>query len=352
MEFSFTRMHKYLTAVLMPPVILVLNYLMFGKTYFSSPKYFFIATLLTLFFVGGAWAAQANMAIKLLRKYPSIHDALKRILILFLINGCIMACLVTFVFWFYSALHILGYTFDWASWMQALIAGIISTVVNMALYETVGFFQWTKASELKAEQLQKEQLQSQFESLKEQVSPHFLFNSLNSLSSLISTDPEKAEEFVEEMSRVYRYLLRSNEEQLTTLQKEVDFIESYNLLLKTRFGNGFQPVIRIEEEMKEYLLPPMTLQLLIENAVKHNIVDPDKPLTVQLFTKNERLIVTNNLQKKNKAVVSNKVGLNNIIAKYKLLNQRGVEIKEAPDAFTVVLPLIKPSSYKHGNLNY
>lgn len=336
----------------MPPVVLVANYLLFGWTYFSNLRYLLVASLTTFVFVAGAWAAQAIIATKLLRKYPSIHDTAKRVTILFCINGSIMAGLMTFIFWFYDTSHLLGYTFEKAAWLKALAAGLISTIINMALYETVGFFQWTKATELKAEKLRKEQIQGQFESLKEQVNPHFLFNSLNSLSSLIATDPEKAEEFVEEMSRVYRYLLRSNEDQLTSLQKEVEFIASYNLLLKTRFGSGFQVDIRIEENMKEYLLPPMTLQLLIENAVKHNIVDPDKPLFVQLFTKDGKLVVTNNLQKKNKPVASDKVGLNNIITKYKLLNHPGVEILETQDAFTVVLPLIKHSSYNHGNINY
>lgn len=345
-------MHKYLTAILLPPVVLVANYLLFGMTYFSNLEYLFIASLVTFVFVAAAWVAQATIATRLLKKYPSIHDTQKRVMILFCINGCIMVGLITFIFWFYDVLHILGYEFDRSSWLKGLIAAVISTIINMALYETVGFFQWTRASELKAEQLRKEQIQSQFELLKEQVNPHFLFNSLNSLSSLISTDPEKAEEFVEEMSRVYRYLLRSNEEQLTPLKKEVEFIESYNLLLKTRFGSGFQVMTRIEESMKEYLLPPMTLQLLIENAVKHNIVDPDKPLMVQLYTKNEQLVVSNNLQKKNKPVESNKVGLNNIIAKYNLLDHPNVEIHETANAFTVVLPLIKHSSNNHGNLNY
>src|SRR5690606_4454104 len=160
----------------------------------------------------------------------------------------------------------------------------------------------------------------------------------NSLSSLIATNPDKAEEFVDEMSQVYRYLLRSNEEQLTTLQKEIDFIESYNMLLKTRFDRGFQPVITIEEKMKEWLLPPMTLQLLIEDAVKHNIVDPDAPLVVRLYTQDEKLVVSNNLQKKNKAVVSGKVGLGNIISKYELLIYPDVEITETADEFRVVLP--------------
>jgi LytS/YehU family sensor histidine kinase len=173
------------------------------------------------------------------------------------------------------------------------------------------------------------------------VNPHFLFNSLNSLSSLIATDPGKAEEFVEEMSRVYRYLLKSNEEQLISLQKEIEFIESYNLLLKTRFGDGFLPEITVADDKSDCLLPPMTLQLLIENAVKHNIVDPDQPLVLKLYTERDKLIVSNNLQKKNKSVVSNKIGLSNIVSKYRLLNMPEVEIQETETQFKVILPLIK-----------
>jgi sensor histidine kinase YesM len=341
MNHSFTKMHKYLTAILLPLAVLFVNYFLFGNMYFSNPAYFGIATFITLPLVGAFFVVQAIVAGKSLKKYPSIHQTAKRMVVLFSINALVTAIMVTFIFWLYDALNILGYTFERANLINCMITGFISTLINMSLYETVGFFQWTKASEFQAEQLRKEQLQTQYDSLKEQVNPHFLFNSLNSLSSLIATDPDKAEEFVVEMSRVYRYLLRSNEEQLTTLQKEVDFIESYNLLLKTRFGNGFQPVIRIEERMKEYLLPPMTLQLLIENAVKHNIVDPDTPLTVQLYTQNEKLVISNNLQKKNRSVTSDKVGLSNIITKYRLLNCPGVEIKETTEEFRVVLPLIK-----------
>jgi LytS/YehU family sensor histidine kinase len=341
MNLAFTKLHKYLTAILLPPVILFVNYFLFGDQYFSNPKYFGIATLITLPLVGASFAIQGTIAGRSLKKYPSIHDTPKRIVILLSINALVTALMISFIFWLYDALNILGYTFEKANWIRCLIAGFISTLINMSLYETVGFFQWTKASELQAEQLRKEQLQSQFDSLKEQVNPHFLFNSLNSLSSLIATDPNKAEQFVEEMSTVYRYLLRSNEEQLTTLQKEVEFIESYNLLLKTRFGNGFQPTTRIEEKMKEYLLPPMTLQMLVENAVKHNIVDPDTPLRVELYTQDGKLIVRNNLQRKNKSVVSNKIGLSNIISKYRLLNCPDIEIEETAGEFTVVLPLIK-----------
>lgn len=330
-----------LMVALMPPTIIVLNYFMLGGVYFSSFKNFAIATAVSFVVLLGIWIAQGMLAMKMLKLFPSHRDTVKRVVIFYSLNLLIVALTVTLICWIFDLFNILGFQFTMDAWTRSLIAGGICTIVNQAVYETEMSFRRIRASQLEAEQLKKAQLQTQLDSLKEQVNPHFLFNSLNSLSSLITTDPNKAEEFVVEMSSVYRYLLRSNEEQLTTLQKELEFIESYNLLLKTRFASGFKPVIKVEEKMKEYLLPPMTLQLLVENAVKHNIVDPDTPLTVQLYTQDGKLIVTNNLQKKNKAVVSNKIGLSNIIQKYKLLNCADVEIKETANEFSVILPLIK-----------
>lgn len=330
-----------LMVVLMPPTIIVLNYFMLGTIYFLSLRNFAIATLITFAILLGIWIGQGMLAYRMMRLFPSHRDTLKRVVIFYSLNLLIVAFSVTLICWVYHFFHILDFHFKERIWLRCLLAGFICTIVNQAVYETEASFGRIRASQLEAEQLKKAQLQTQFDSLKEQVNPHFLFNSLNSLSSLIASDPARAEEFVEEMSRVYRYLLRSNEEQLTTLQKEIAFIESYNLLLTTRFGSGFQPVLMIEDKMKDWLLPPMTLQLLIENAVKHNIVDPDTPLTVQLYTKDEKLVVSNNLQKKNKTVASNKIGLSNIISKYELLNHPGVEIRETTEAFIVVLPLIK-----------
>jgi sensor histidine kinase YesM len=328
-------------AVLLPPTLVVTTYFILGEVYFAKFANFGLASLVGLPIIAGIWILQGKLAKKLLSIYPDHRDTPKRVLLFSSINLLIVAITVTLICLAFHWLKILDYEFTVSTWITGLIAGFICTIVNQAVYETDTSFGRIRVSQLEAEQLKKAQLQTQFDSLKEQVSPHFLFNSLNSLSSLIATDPVRAEEFVEEMSRVYRYLLRSNEEHLTTLKKEIAFIESYIVLLQTRFGSGFQPVITIPEEVKEYLLPPMTLQLLIENAVKHNIVDPDMPLTVELYVQGEKLIVSNNLQKKNKTVISNKVGLNNIISKYRLLNSPEVEIRETPDAFTVVLPLIK-----------
>lgn len=338
---SQNRTTYLLMAVLFPPTLVIITYFILGKMYFSSLTNFGSASVVSFLILFGVWILQGKLGWKMLQIYPSHRDTMKRVLLFSSLNLLIVMVTVTLICLVFDLLNILDYQFTAKTWSRGLLAGAICTILNQAVYETEASYRRIKISQREAEQLKKAQLQTQFDSLKEQVNPHFLFNSLNSLSSLIATHPEKAEEFVEEMSRVYRYLLRSNEEQLTTLRKEIAFIESYNMLLKTRFGVGFQPVIQIEETMMERLLPPMTLQLLMENAVKHNIVDPDMPLVVRLYTQDEKLVVSNNLQKKNKTVISNKVGLSNILSKYKLLNYPGVEIKETVNEFIVVLPLIK-----------
>ncbi|MFA6152169.1 MAG: histidine kinase [Chitinophagaceae bacterium] len=187
-----------------------------------------------------------------------------------------------------------------------------------------------------------ENLQTKYSSLKTQVNPHFLFNSLNSLSALITSNPDRAEIFLEEMSTVYRYLLRSNEQELISLEEELSFIKSYAHLLKNRFDNGFQIQFVIEELYLHYKLPPLTLQLLLENAVKHNTLSESEPLLVIFETTKEGiLIVRNNLQKKNNQLFSNKIGLKNIVSKYELLKERSVRYEETTTEFIVYIPLIK-----------
>jgi two-component system, LytTR family, sensor kinase len=208
-----------------------------------------------------------------------------------------------------------------------------------------------RKSEKEKDELQKANLQSRFDSLKGQVNPHFLFNSLNTLSSLISKDAERAEAFVEEMSTVYRYLLRSNEQELITLKEEINFIHSFVHLLATRFGESFKVNIQIADGYNSYQLPPLTLQMLVENAVKHNVISRDEPLHLHIFTSpDDRLHVNNNLQLKTREVLSEKVGLNNIIERYKILNHNGVEIKDTGDNFTVIVPLIQPQNSPYGML--
>ncbi len=200
-------------------------------------------------------------------------------------------------------------------------------------------------AELMTEKLQQQVSAVQMMALQTQLNPHFLFNSLNSLSSLIADEPEKAERFVDEMSSVYRYLLRTNDNDLTTLQAELTFVDSYYHLLKTRYGAGIDLTKNIDEPFLNYKIPPLTLQLLLENAVKHNIVSADQPLSIRLDTSADGwLTVSNTLQRKPlNGVNSTRKGLLNIISRYKLLSQNIPIVTETAHSFTVGLPLIGPT---------
>jgi LytS/YehU family sensor histidine kinase len=147
---------------------------------------------------------------------------------------------------------------------------------------------------------------------------------------------------VNELSRVYRYLLQSNDKELTPLRDELSFLNAYFFLLKTRFGEAIQMEISINDEFMSYLIPPLTLQILVENAVKHNIVSQSKPLLIEVvYEGNEQMSVANNIQKKTVHVASNGMGLANISAKFKLLNQPEIVINTDNNKFKITLPLLK-----------
>jgi LytS/YehU family sensor histidine kinase len=200
--------------------------------------------------------------------------------------------------------------------------------------------QW-KASLAEKEKLEQLTIQQEFDTLKSQVNPHFLFNCFNTLSSLITEDRRQAEVFLNELSKVYRYLLRNNEDGLSTLQTEIRFIESYYRLLRTRHGEAVVIQTEIDKKYDNYLLPSLSLQMLVENAVKHNVLSRNKPLTIDIFTTSgKKLVVSNNLQLRTVKGPSNKIGLDNIRAKYELLNHNGFQILQDKKNFSVVLPLI------------
>lgn len=228
-----------------------------------------------------------------------------------------------------------------ASFINSLPGALIFSVLIVGVQEAVYYFARLIKAEKEAEALKKENLQTQLDSLKQQVSPHFLFNSLNTLSFLIGDDAKQAEKFLDELSKVYRYLLRNNEHELTSLATEMQFIRSYFHLLKTRYGDSLHLKLAIEPRFEAYLLPSLTLQLLLENAVKHNIIHKAQPLTVQIITQPDgQLTVKNNLQKKTQHLPSTQLGLANIAAKFRLLNQRDIVVRETDDEFAVTIPLM------------
>ena len=180
-----------------------------------------------------------------------------------------------------------------------ILLWVLVTCFLTFLHEGIARYESWKANQDEMEHLKKTYRQGRLQGLKSQVNPHFLFNSLNSLSSLISEDEEQAEKFLDEMSKVYRYMLRNDEEQLVTLDTELKFVASYTYLLKARYGDGLQVQVDIDESDREKVLPPLSLQTIIENAITQNTISKACPLQISISARgNGSLDVINNLQPK------------------------------------------------------
>jgi len=202
-----------------------------------------------------------------------------------------------------------------------------------------------KKTLLSSEILQRENIQFKFEALKNQLNPHFLFNTFSTLIELIPTNTELAEQYTRNLSSVYRYILTGKDKELVKLSEEINFVNAYMFLISIRFDDNVKLVIDVENEKYDYYLPLLSLQLLIENAVKHNIISNRKPLLISIKSINSSLIVENNLQKKSSIENSTKIGLQNIITRYQLISSETVEIQQTETHFTVKLPLLKENSY-------
>jgi sensor histidine kinase YesM len=196
---------------------------------------------------------------------------------------------------------------------------------------------------LENETLRREALQSQFESLKNQLSPHFLFNSLTALKTLIREAPETAQNYINNLSKSLRYTLQSNEKQLVTLKEEIGFMDSYIYLVSLRFDTNLVVRVSIDEEFFSFRLPPLTIQTLVENAIKHNEVSKEKPLIISISTSDTgKLAVCNNIQPKITEEEGTGIGLTNLSKQFKLLRGEDINISMHDNQFRVEVPLIKP----------
>lgn len=222
-------------------------------------------------------------------------------------------------------------------------------IINSTIISLISFFVWTimylrkffrgyKDYILKEEQYKRDIAVYQYEMLKNQVNPHFLFNSLNVLTSLVETDPDAATKFIRKLAEVYRYVLDIKDKELVPLSEELRLTEAYVFMQKNRFGENLLVNNRVNPENKKIV--PLALQMLIENAVKHNVVSNDKPLTIDIFEDNGYLVCENTLQKKSTLPDSNTIGLNNIRERYVFLTQNPMEFGEKEGKFVVKLPLV------------
>lgn len=229
-----------------------------------------------------------------------------------------------------------GYNFGQTR-MTNVMSLVITLIISLFMHSRAFLFYW-RQSAIDAERLQKENMVARYESLKSQVDPHFLFNSLNALTNLVYEDQDKAAKFIKQLSEVYRYVLDSRDKEMVALEEELRFLESYLFLQKIRFGDKLQLSIQLDGTRS--MVAPLVLQMLIENAIKHNIVSEENPLTISVYAEGGYIFVENTLQQK--AVLREEspgIGLENICKRYEFLSDKKVAIIRGPK-FIVKLPVI------------
>ena len=224
--------------------------------------------------------------------------------------------------------------------IEILSTGILLTGMFF-LYEGIYYFNKSRLIEIEKNKLERLSAEQKLSTLKNQVNPHFLFNSLNTLVTIIPEEPELAIKFVQELSKSYRGILEVRDEKLISIETELNSLESYMYLLKTRFQGKIQIYNRLDAKVMNQFILPLSLQILIENAVKHNITSKSKPLEIKIYNDDEYVIVENNLQKKDQNYGSTKLGLENIKSRYKLLVNKNIKVIEDSNSFVVKLPIIK-----------
>ena len=334
-----TKYRKVIIATsIMGLVGVLVGFFILGKRLFSDYHALFAwFQAAFLFFI--LWQGNVFVATKLDRLYPWMHYPIKRFT-----SGIIGALVFTS-----AVLLIVGIAinvvfdipFDSAQMLPLYFANGIAVFMFCFMVAWQFLHAWQELA-LREEKMKNEVLSARYESLKNQVNPHFLFNSLNSLSSLINENTEMADRFVKQLSIVYRYVLGTRTKEAVTVAEELDVLESFIFLERIRFGENLRIDINISEKDKSKMVIPLVFQMLLENAIKHNTLSKDDPLSIRLYDKGDFIVVENNLQPKTiLRDQSEKVGLENIISRYSMLSEEKVVIEKTENAFIVKIPLLE-----------
>jgi sensor histidine kinase YesM len=294
--------------------------------------------VLSVVLIAAVWESLRYINRALDKHYPFERNIGGRIT-LQLTLGAVVGVITRFVIYVFGEPYMpfkLDELFLAATWVMYII---VTVGINLGFITDYFIRRW-KDSLVLAERLEKEKAQVQFDNLKNQLNPHFLFNALTSLSGLIFENQPLASQFLQHLSKVYRYVLQNKDKNFVAVRTEVEFIENYVFLLRTRFHNGLAIVFDIQHSAWDRAVVPVTLQILIENALKHNSTDPEMPLKIDVVTIGDYLVVSNNLQLRKQVESSNKVGLENLKSLYRFLTDKPVIVQQTQDRFAVKIPLL------------
>jgi len=307
----------------------------------SDPIYYFYQLL--SFFVLSIVLWEGNRWITIiLNRHVEWQENVTIRIIIQLGTNLVFTIWTTYLYsrWLYYTIYNEAYPIE-TIFKQYLFITIIISLLYNAIYSGEYFFIKWKNTLVEAEELKRQNLIAQYESLKVLINPHFLFNSLNTLIGLINDDKQVAIQYGEYFAKVYRYLLDHRDEKVLPIKEEISIIEKLIFLFKARYGGSFKAEINVKKEVMTMFIAPLTLQMLLENAIKHNIISKTKPLVIEIYNENDNyLVVKNNIQKKNQASKSTEIGLATIIKRYQFITQKEVIVIENSDDFIVKVPLI------------
>lgn len=291
--------------------------------------------------VGGSFALGLAVIVSILdKKLPWLHFPLKRLIVQFFVTiifSIVIIVITVLLTGYFTNQRITSTFFFENGFFMAKIAFSFIFVGSLGSNAIMFFKNWKEAA-VQQEKLKREQLALQYETLKSQVNPHFLFNNLNSLTSLISTNPEKAIDFVKQLSEVYRYVLDQKDCELVALETELKFLESYIFLQKIRFGSNLDVQINISQ--KNFKVIPLSIQMLVENAIKHNEISDKKPLLIKIYSVDDHYLTIENQLQKKAATEGNGTGIQNISDRYAFFTDKKVLITFNSEKFKVSIPLL------------
>lgn len=326
-------------------VFIILNFIIYYKNF--DLYNFVLSSLISIFYCFFLGFGNSILALILDFKFDWIEETSKRLFytillsILYISIVCIGIDLLTIYFLDDANFHKI-ITIKHIAKNSIIIA--ISIALS-AFFHAMGFMQEWKISIQEKEELKKQNIVSQYEALKNQIDPHFFFNSLNTLSALIDEDKILSQKYIKNLSNIYRYVLDNNEDEISTVEDEIEFCKKYIFLQEIRFENCIKLKIDVDNTfINNKFILSLSLQIIIENIFKHNIISEEGPITIRISNTDKHLEISNNIFLKDKAIHSNKLGLNNIKSRYKFFTNENIIITEDKNIFSIKIPLLTRES--------
>jgi hypothetical protein len=349
----FSKLEWRYHLAMMPLLFPLGNYYFIGPRYFAELRTFVAGTLVV---AGLYWFSIVVLTVAVrwaVARLPQQWQAVSRTLTMLGVVGGLTAGLAVFDVWVYSLAPATGVRFSWAAVRPIWVLGAVFDVfLCLAMSVFYSYAQWNR-HQTENEELKRANVQQQFDALKRQLNPHFLFNSLNSLSLLIGDDPARAEEFVDNLAKVYRYLLLAGPQagrapgapadahELVPLQGELAFIRTYALLLRARYGRSLRLNVWVPPGFGTQYLPHLSLQAVVDYAIQHNVMLPKTPLVITITADGEgTLRIQHNRQPKAIRLETSELAFSHLQAKYELLSDRPVRIEQTEQHIAVLLPLL------------